>query len=87
MSTTDKVATQCEKQIVNGIDFLARNYDLRRNPVALATILGTLGIGDNDAAIIERYINKQRKDAGKKALKSGTIKSSSTIQDVLTHGC
>lgn len=87
MSMTNTVTTDCAKRIVNGVDFLARRFDLRDNPVELSTPVGELGLGDNDCAIFERYINKQRKLAGKRKLKSGTIRPTVTIQGLIDHAC
>ena len=87
MANTADVTSECGKRVVNGIDFLARRFDLRANPVDLTTKIGNLGLGDNDCAIFERYINKQRKLAGKATLKSGTIKSDISIQRLIDHAC
>ncbi|MBD3750831.1 MAG: hypothetical protein IE931_15290 [Sphingobacteriales bacterium] len=87
MASTDKVTSECAKRIVNGVDFLARRFDLQESPVDLKTQIGELGLGDNDCAVFERYINKQRKVAGKAKLKSGTIKPNITIQGLIDHAC
>lgn len=87
MTKTDEVISDCAKRVVNGVDFLARRFDLRAKPVDLETKIGDLGLGDNDCAIFERYINKQRKLAGKEKLKSGTIKPDISIKGLIDHAC
>lgn len=87
MPNTNDVETDCGKQIVNGVDFLARHYDLRETPVDLETRIGEIGLGDNDCAIFERYINKRRKLAGKPKLNSGTIRPTTTIQELIDDAC
>lgn len=87
MSDTASVTSECAKGIVNGVDFLARHFDLRTNPVPLSTKIGDLGLGDNDCAIVERNIQAHRNAAGKPPIKAGSIKSSTTIQELITHAC
>lgn len=87
VGTTDQVTSECGKRVVNGVDFLARRFDLRANPVDVDTSIGDLGLGDNDCAMFERYVNKQRKLAGKPNLPSGTVDPSTTIQKLITYAC
>jgi hypothetical protein len=87
MSDTGSPQTQCEERIINGIDVLARRFNLREDPVPLSTRLGDIGLGDNDCAIVERYVNARRQSAGKSDLDEGTISPASTIQEVIGYAC
>lgn len=87
MSDTDSVTSDCGRRIINGVDFLARRYDIRKKPVPLDTMIGNLGLGDNDCAIFERYINRERAHAKRAKLKSGTITPSATIAELISHAC
>lgn len=87
MPDTSSITSECGVRIVNGIDFLARRFNLRKTPVDLSTPIGELGLGDNDCGILERYINKQLDIAGKPKLSSGKIKSTTTVQEAIDHAC
>jgi hypothetical protein len=85
---TASVTKECGKRIINGVDLLARRFDLRAKPVPLSTKIGELGLGDNDCAIIERFVRREQRYAGKSPLiKSGAVKPSTTIKGLIDYVC
>lgn len=76
--------SDCHHRVLDGLSFLA-DGDLRDAP--LDTTLDDAGIRDDEIGIVERNVNAARRARGEPALPSGTIKSTTTLQEVIDYVC
>jgi hypothetical protein len=76
--------SDCQRRVLDGLSFLA-DGDLRDAP--LDTTLADAGIRGNELGIVERNVNAARRVRGEPPLPSGTIKSTTTLQEVIDHVC
>lgn len=85
--TNDPDLTECEKDVVFAIDVLDINRPLKDLPVPFTETLKQCGFGKNKCSYLEGWVNKRRAKDHKNPLPAGTIKPSTTIQEVVDHVC
>lgn len=74
----------CKRRVLDGLSFLA-DRDLRDVP--LDTSLHNAGIRGAELGIVERNVNAARRQRGKRRLRSGTIKATTTLGEVIGYVC
>lgn len=76
----------CKDDVLIAVDVLTKE-DIQTNPVPGTTKLDDLGIGPRKCLSLDIWVSKRRVRAGKKAVKRGTVKPSTTIDALVTLAC
>jgi len=87
MPTYTNQTTGCAKMVVHAIDVLDVDRDLQSDPIPLSDTLARCGCGPQKCSILAKWVKKKRAIAGKPPLPAGTIKTSTTISEVIAHVC
>jgi hypothetical protein len=85
--TTNRVTTECAKDVVFAIDVLDENRHLYRDPIPLTDSLNECGCGPQKCAHLQQWVNKRRALVGKAPLPAKAIGPETTIEAVIDHVC
>jgi hypothetical protein len=85
--TNDTDLTECEKDVVFAVDVLDVNRSLKAQQVPFTQTLKDCGYMKTKCSYLQGWVNQERGKKGKQPIAAGTIKPSTTIQQVVDHVC
>jgi len=77
----------CRTRVIEQLDGHAGRHGIVNAHTPLSAKLGNLGIGTQECAILEDYVNRERAARGLGPVAAGSIKVGTTIGEVMTSAC